>query len=107
MYSDAGIEGSDEVISYCRLGVRASYSWFILKYILGFDDVRVYDGSWTEWGNSAGVPIETDRDRTDLDLTWELSQNNMCWQRIALRQAQGERVFTLTPFVENARRIAF
>lgn len=60
MYSDAGIEGADEIIPYCRLGVRASYSWFILKYILGFDDVRVYDGSWTEWGNSAGVPIETD-----------------------------------------------
>ena len=60
MYSDAGIEASEEIISYCRLGVRASYSWFILRYILGFDDVRVYDGSWTEWGNSAGVPIETD-----------------------------------------------
>lgn len=59
MYSDAGVEESDEIISYCRLGVRASYSWFILKYILGFDNVRVYDGSWTEWGNSAGVPIET------------------------------------------------
>ena len=54
------VKESDEIISYCRLGVRASYSWFILKYILGFDDVRVYDGSWTEWGNSAGVPIETD-----------------------------------------------
>ena len=60
MYSDAGIDASDEIIPYCRLGVRASYSWFILKYILGFDDVRVYDGSWTEWGNSAGVPIEID-----------------------------------------------
>jgi thiosulfate/3-mercaptopyruvate sulfurtransferase len=60
MYSEAGIETSDEIISYCRLGVRASYSWFILKYILGFDDVRVYDGSWTEWGNSAGVPIDRD-----------------------------------------------
>ena len=60
MYSEAGIDASDEIISYCRLGVRASYSWFILKYILGFDDVRVYDGSWTEWGNSSGVPIETD-----------------------------------------------
>ncbi len=60
MYYDAGIDASDEIIPYCRLGVRASYSWFILKYILGFDDVRVYDGSWTEWGNSAGVPIETD-----------------------------------------------
>ena len=60
MYSDAGFDASDEIIPYCRLGVRASYSWFILKYILGFDDVRVYDGSWTEWGNSAGVPIEID-----------------------------------------------
>ncbi len=61
MYADIGIEASEEIIPYCRLGVRASYSWFILKYVLGFDNVRVYDGSWTEWGNSAGVPIETDQ----------------------------------------------
>lgn len=60
MYSDAGIGALDEVIPYCRLGVRASYSWFVLTYVMGFDRVRVYDGSWTEWGNAAGVPIETD-----------------------------------------------
>jgi thiosulfate/3-mercaptopyruvate sulfurtransferase len=60
MYSDAGLEASDEVIPYCRLGMRASYSWFVLKYVLGFERVRNYDGSWTEWGNSTGVPIETD-----------------------------------------------
>ena len=61
MYSDIGLDDtSDEVIPYCRLGVRASYSWFVLKYVLGFERVRTYDGSWTEWGNSAGVSIEKD-----------------------------------------------
>ena len=60
MYSDKGLESSQEVVPYCRLGVRASYSWFVLKYLLGFPRVRNYNGSWTEWGNSAGVPVETD-----------------------------------------------
>ena len=59
LYSAKRLEPSDEVIPYCRLGVRASYSWFVLKYLLGFPRVRSYDGSWTEWGNSSGVPIET------------------------------------------------
>ena len=60
MYQGKGIDRANEVIPYCRLGVRASYSWFVLKYLLGYPRVRNYDGSWTEWGNSAGVPIETD-----------------------------------------------
>lgn len=59
LYSTKGINPSNEVIPYCRLGVRASYSWFVLKYLLGFPRVRNYDGSWTEWGNSSGVPIDT------------------------------------------------
>ena len=60
IYDVAGLNPSDEVVPYCRLGVRASYSWFVLKYLLGYERVRNYDGSWTEWGNSTGVPIETD-----------------------------------------------
>ena len=60
LYAGKGLGTSDEVIPYCRLGVRASYSWFVLKYLLGYPRVRNYDGSWTEWGNAAGVPIETD-----------------------------------------------
>jgi thiosulfate/3-mercaptopyruvate sulfurtransferase len=60
LYSGAGVEPSNEVITYCRLGVRASYSWFVLKYVLGYPTVRNYDGSWTEWGNAVGVPIESD-----------------------------------------------
>lgn len=59
IYLSKCLKHSDEIIPYCRLGVRASYSWFVLKYLLGFDRVRTYDGSWTEWGNSSGVPIET------------------------------------------------
>ena len=54
------IVDSEEIITYCRLGVRASYVWFALKYLLGFSEVKNYDGSWTEWGNSIGVPIEID-----------------------------------------------
>jgi len=45
-------------VAYCRIGERSSHSWFALKYLLGFENVRNYDGSWTEWGNSVGVPIE-------------------------------------------------
>ena len=59
MYEAKGLDPTKEVIPYCRLGVRASYSWFVLKYLLGYPRVRNYDGSWTEWGNASGVPIET------------------------------------------------
>ncbi len=48
----------NEIIAYCRLGVRASYTWFVLHEILNYENVKNYDGSWTEWGNSIGVPIE-------------------------------------------------
>jgi thiosulfate/3-mercaptopyruvate sulfurtransferase len=58
MYAGSGLGADQEVVPYCRLGVRASYSWFVLKYLLGYERVRNYDGSWTEWGNAAGVPIE-------------------------------------------------
>ncbi len=58
LYEKSGITSDQEVVAYCRLGVRASYSWFVLKYLLGYERVRNYDGSWTEWGNSVGVPIE-------------------------------------------------
>ena len=59
LYEQKGVTADQEVVAYCRLGVRASYSWFVLKYLLGYERVRNYDGSWTEWGNSIGVPIET------------------------------------------------
>ena len=52
------LDPKQETIAYCRIGERSSHSWFALKYLLGFDKVRNYDGSWTEWGNSVGVPIE-------------------------------------------------
>ena len=60
LYQEKGLSTDQEAITYCRLGMRASYSWFVLKYLLGYERVRNYDGSWTEWGNSVGVPIETD-----------------------------------------------
>ena len=46
------------VIAYCRIGERSSHTWFVLKYLLGFQDVKNYDGSWTEWGNLVGAPVE-------------------------------------------------
>jgi thiosulfate/3-mercaptopyruvate sulfurtransferase len=57
LYNGKGIDGADEVIAYCRIGERSSHTWFVLKYLLGFENVRNYDGSWTEWGNLIGAPI--------------------------------------------------
>lgn len=53
----AGLKGGDDVVAYCRIGERSSHTWFALKHLLGFDNVRNYDGSWTEWGNAVRVPI--------------------------------------------------
>ncbi len=52
-----GIADGDDVIAYCRIGERSSHTWFVLKHLLGYQDVRNYDGSWTEWGNAVRVPI--------------------------------------------------
>ena len=54
----AGIDPKKPVISYCRIGERSSHTWFVLKYLLGIDSVKNYDGSWTEYGNVVGAPIE-------------------------------------------------
>ena len=51
------LDPSEELIAYCRIGERSSHTWFVLKYLLGFSNVRNYDGSWTEWGSLVGVPI--------------------------------------------------
>jgi thiosulfate/3-mercaptopyruvate sulfurtransferase len=55
---EGGLKRGARVIAYCRIGERSSHTWFVLKYLLGFKNVKNYDGSWTEWGNSVGVPIE-------------------------------------------------
>ena len=54
---EAGLGTTDKVIAYCRIGERSSHTWFVLKYLLGYENVRNYDGSWTEWGNAVRVPI--------------------------------------------------
>jgi thiosulfate/3-mercaptopyruvate sulfurtransferase len=58
LYGEQGIVGNKPVIAYCRIGERSSHTWFVLKYLLGFNDVKNYDGSWTEWGNLVGAPVE-------------------------------------------------
>ena len=58
LYSTEGITPDKDVIAYCRIGERSSHTWFVLKYLLGFPEVRNYDGSWTEWGNLVGAPVE-------------------------------------------------
>ena len=60
---EAGLKPGDDVIAYCRIGERSSHTWFVLKYLLGFYNVRNYDGSWTEWGSSVAVPIAKGAER--------------------------------------------
>ncbi|MDP4816551.1 MAG: sulfurtransferase [Pontimonas sp.] len=54
-----GFQPGDDIITYCRIGERSSHTWFVMKYLLGFENVKNYDGSWTEWGSAVRVPIAT------------------------------------------------
>jgi thiosulfate/3-mercaptopyruvate sulfurtransferase len=59
LYGDKGVVGNgSDIVTYCRIGERSSHTWVVLKYILGYHNVRNYDGSWTEWGNLIGNPIK-------------------------------------------------
>ena len=58
LYSEAGISGEKPIVAYCRIGERSSHTWFVLKYLLGYEGCKNYDGSWTEYGSMVGVPIE-------------------------------------------------
>lgn len=58
LYQEAGIKPDEEIIAYCRIGERSSHTWFVLTYLLGYPNVKNYDGSWTEWGNLVNAPIE-------------------------------------------------
>lgn len=58
LYGGKGVDGSKETVAYCRIGERSSHTWFVLTQLLGYDNVRNYDGSWTEWGSIVGAPIE-------------------------------------------------
>jgi thiosulfate/3-mercaptopyruvate sulfurtransferase len=60
---EQGLSPSDDVVAYCRIGERSSHTWFVLTHLLGFEKVRNYDGSWTEWGNTVRVPIVQGTDR--------------------------------------------
>ena len=65
---EKGLAADQSVIAYCRIGERSSHSWFVLKYLLGFENVRNYDGSWTEWGNLVGVPIHKGEDAGEVPV---------------------------------------
>ena len=58
LYESEGIQSDKDIIAYCRIGERSSLTWFVLKYLLGYPNVKNYDGSWTEWGNLVDAPIE-------------------------------------------------
>ena len=58
LYGAKGVNGDSEIIAYCRIGERSSHTWFVLKYLLGYENVKNYDGSWTEWGNLIGAPVD-------------------------------------------------
>ena len=58
LYAAQGVTSDRPVIAYCRIGERSSLTWFVLKHLLGFQNVKNYDGSWTEWGNLVGAPVE-------------------------------------------------
>ncbi len=58
LYGSQGVTPDKDVVAYCRIGERSSHTWFVLTYLLGYPKVRNYDGSWTEWGNGVGLPIE-------------------------------------------------
>jgi thiosulfate/3-mercaptopyruvate sulfurtransferase len=74
---EAGLKRRAPVIAYCRIGERSSHTWFVLQYLLGYPKVKNYDGSWTEWGNTVGVPIEKGPGPATTDLAEKASPAGM------------------------------
>ena len=68
LYGAQGVTGDKPVIAYCRIGERSSHTWFVLKYLLGFENVKNYDGSWTEWGNWSARPSRNRNDDVDTEI---------------------------------------
>lgn len=73
IYVDGASLGNTPIIAYCRIGERSSHTWFVLTHLLGFDDVRNYDGSWTEWGSLVRVPIVTGAEPGDVPAKYRAS----------------------------------
>ncbi len=73
LYATKGVTPDKEIITYCRIGERSSHSWFVLKYLLGYPNVKNYDGSWSEWGNSVKAPVERfQREEMRIGRDWSL-----------------------------------
>ena len=66
LYQSQGVDFEKPTVAYCRIGERSSHTWYVLKYLLGVNNVKNYDGSWTEWGNLVGAPIETGEGATAM-----------------------------------------
>ena len=67
LYTEAGVDWSKDTIAYCRIGERSSHTWFVLKELLGQENVKNYDGSWTEYGSLVGVPVTLGDERGEAD----------------------------------------
>jgi thiosulfate/3-mercaptopyruvate sulfurtransferase len=67
--ADVGLQDDDAIVAYCRIGERSSHTWFVLRHLLGFGNVRNYDGSWTEWGSAVRVPIATGAEPGEVPAT--------------------------------------
>ena len=83
LYAAEGIDGKQPIITYCRIGERSSHTWFALAKILGYQNVKNYDGSWTEYGSLIGVPIERIQD--DPSNTWGPVGDAISWKVVASR----------------------